>query len=213
MKQTDRVRHEQAYPGIAFRQRSLNWWARLTRVPAECVHLEAEQPWMATLIPDTLYLRGKASRRRWPARPEVSLCRACLVEVLARELAVYPGGVVAFEPDAETFTQYFFVATPDFEEAGLDPRVATAIEQRLARGNSRDPAECAVCSGRATWLWLSRQDVASLDDVGSISLAPGARLCSVHGAQRLCRALEAIAEANLFYVNLPYGDAGAYVWI
>lgn len=207
------VSYEQAYPGIAFRSRTRNWWARLTRVPAECVHLETEQPWMATLIPDTLYVRGKAARRRWPVRPEVSLCRACLVGVLAAELAAYPGCVVAFEPDAESFTQYFFLAVPDFEAAGLDPQVAAAIERRVAGENARNAEGCQVCSRSATWLWLPRQDVASLDDVGSISVAPGARLCSTHGAQKLCGALEAIAEANLFYVNLPYGEAGAYVWI
>lgn len=208
-----RVTHAQAYPRIAFRPRTLNWWARLTRVPAECVHLATEQPWMATLIPDTLYLQGKAAKRRWPIRPEVSLCRACLVEVLAEELAVYPGRVVAFEPDAESFTQYFFVAQPDFAAAGLDPQVADAIGRRLTQDNARNADRCAVCSESATWLWLSRTEVATLDDIGSISLAPGEWRCAAHGAQKLCRALEAIGEANLFYMNLPYGEGGAYVWI
>ncbi len=27
-----------AYPGIAFRSRSTNWWARWNRLPPECVH-------------------------------------------------------------------------------------------------------------------------------------------------------------------------------
>ncbi len=208
-----RVTHAQAYPRIAFRSRTLNWWARLTRVPAECVHLVTEQPWMATLVPDTLYLRGKAAKRRWPVRPEVCLCRSCLLEILAEELAAFPGRVVAFEPDAESFTQYFFVAEPDFAPAGLDPAVAAAIGRRLAQDYARNRDRCALCSGLATWLWLSRSEVASLDDVGSISLAPGEQFCAAHGAQRLCRALEAIAEANLFYMNLPYGEGGAYVWI
>lgn len=208
-----RVTHAQAYPRIAFRPRTLNWWARLTRVPAECVHLAAEPPWMATLIPDTLYLRGKAAKRRWPVRPEVSLCRACLLEILAEELAAFPGRVVAFEPDAESFTQYFFVAEPDFAAAGLDPQVAAAIGQRLMQDNGGNMDRCAVCSESAAWLWFSRGDVASLDDIGSIRSAKGQRLCPAHGAQRLCRALEAIGEANLFYMNLPYGEGGAYVWI
>ncbi len=47
-----RVTLEQAYPGIFFRPRTRNWWARLTRVPAECVHLEVRHDWMATLVPD-----------------------------------------------------------------------------------------------------------------------------------------------------------------
>jgi hypothetical protein len=29
----------------------------------------------------------------------------------------------------------------------------------------------------------------------------------------LLAAFERIAEANVFYMNLPYGEAGAYVWI
>ncbi|PYU09880.1 MAG: hypothetical protein DMG29_18635, partial [Acidobacteria bacterium] len=114
-----RVTLEQAYPGIAFRPRTRNWWAWLTRVPPECVHLETEQGWMAALVPDTLYLRGKAARRSLTQRPEVSLCRACLVGVLEAELAAYAGRVVAFEPDLDSFSQYFFVAGPDFDAAGL----------------------------------------------------------------------------------------------
>ncbi len=204
-----RVTLEQAYPDLAFRSRTRNWWARLTRVPPECVHLETEHAWMATLVPDTLYLRGKAASLRESPRPEVSLCRACLLRVLGAELAAYSGRVVAFEPDAENFTQYFFIATADFEAAGLLREVAAAIEQRLAESGGA----CGECSRPATWLWLARDDVASLDDAGRIIAALGRRLCAAHGAATLCSALEASAEANLFYVNVPYGEAGAYVWI
>jgi hypothetical protein len=207
-----RLAHKDAYPGIAFRPRTLNWWARLTRVPAECVHLEDGTPWMATLSPDTLYLRGKAARHREPRRPEVSLCRACLVGALEADLAAFPGRVVAFEPDHESFTQYFFLAEPDFEAAGLLPDVAAAIERRLARVGAAGGA-CEDCGHAAKWLWFSRGEVASLDEVGSIAAAPGRRLCARHGARRLCASLETIAEANLLYINVPYGEAGAYVWI
>jgi hypothetical protein len=204
-----RLAHKDAYPGIAFRPRTLNWWARLTQVPAECVHLDHDAPWMATLSPDTLYLRGKAARHREPRRPEVSLCRACLVGALETDLAAFPGRVVAFEPDPESFTQYFFLATPDFDAAGLLPDVASATERRLAR-----PAEaCEDCGHAAKWLWFSHAEVPSLDEVGSIATSPGLHLCARHGARRLCASLESIAEANLLYINLPYGDAGAYVWI
>lgn len=164
---------------------------------------------MATLAPDTLYLRGKAAPRRASPRPEVSLCRACLLGVLGAELAAYPGRVVAFEPDAERFTQYFFIAAPDFAAAGLLPEVAAAIEQRLAEPRST----CCQCSRRATWLWLARNDVADLDEVDQIGAAMGRRLCAAHGAAALCGSLEASAEANLFYVNVPYGEAGVYLWI
>jgi len=164
---------------------------------------------MAALVPDTLYLRGKAARRSLTQRPEVSLCRACLVGVLEAELAAYAGRVVAFEPDLDSFSQYFFVAGPDFDAAGLLPEVAVAIEQRLRQPNE----PCGECSLFATWLWLSREEVASLDEIGAIAAAPGRRLCPAHGAATLCRALKLSAEANLFYVNLPYGEAGAYVWI
>src|SRR3954462_13037525 len=89
---------EEAYPDLAFRWRSRNWWARLTRVPPECVHLEHDFAWMATYIPDTLFLQGKSSAVRQPARPEVSLCRACLVSEFQNELPRYRGRVIAFEP-------------------------------------------------------------------------------------------------------------------
>lgn len=204
-----RVTLEQAYPGLAFRVRTRNWWARLTRVPPECVHLETEQAWMATLVPDTLYLRGKAAPRRESPRPEVSLCRACLLEVLAMELAAYSGRVVAFEPDAQSFTQYFFIAAQDFAAAGLLPELAAAIERRL----EAPAGTCRECSRSARWLWFAREEVASLDEAGLIGAAPGQRLCAKHGAAALCGALEASVEANLFYVNVPYGEAGAYIWI
>ncbi|MFY9528727.1 MAG: hypothetical protein WBC04_08875 [Candidatus Acidiferrales bacterium] len=204
-----RVTYEEAYPGIRFLPRSRNWWAWLKGVPAECEHLEGEVHWMATLVPDTLYLRGKAATRREPVRPEVSLCRECLLGILEEELAAYEGGVIAFEPDAESFSQYFFVAPEDFEAAGLLPEVATAISERL----SQRRIQCARCSAGATWLWFSREVVSSLDEAGRISSEPAEALCAEHGAQRMCLALKRIPEANLFYVNLPYGEAGAYLWI
>src|SRR2546426_2275279 len=149
-----RVTLEQAYPGITFRPRTRNWWAWLTRVPPECVHLETEQGWMAALVPDTLYLRGKAARRSLTQRPEVSLCRACLVGVLEAELAAYAGRVVAFEPDLDSFSQYFFVAGPDFEAAGLVPLGGGVVVQRgrfadYASGADPAPTFIGVASSEA----------------------------------------------------------------
>jgi hypothetical protein len=200
---------DQAYPGISFRPRSRTWFARLMRWPAECIHLENGNAWMATFIPDTLYLRGKAASRRSPARPEVSLCLDCLGKLLEPELAAHPGRVVAFEPDAEAFTQYFFVGREDFGAAGLRPEVAAAIGKRFENFGS----SCGECGGRATWLWISRREVSSLDQTGRIEESPGAFYCAKHGAAKLCEALRKIDEANLFYVNAPYSDSGAYVWI
>ena len=205
------MRVEEAYPDIAFRAKSRNWWARLTRVPAECEHLETEFAWMATYAPDTIYLRGKGRRLREESRPEVSLCRACLLGQLEPELAEYDGRVVAFEPDAENFSQYFFVSAEDFEAAGLQPEVGGAIEKRLR--NLSGVCEHEDCSKRAKWLWFSREAVASLDDFGSIGHAAGQRFCARHGAAMLSSHFSGIAEANLFYVNAPYGESGAYVWI
>src|SRR6202140_4295594 len=130
-----RIALDQAYPGISFRPRSRSWLARLMRWPAECVHLEGGNAWMATFIPDTLYLRGKPASLRQPSRPEVSVCLDCLSGLLEAELAAYPGRVVAFEPDGETFTQYFFVGRDDFEAAGLRPEVAEAIGKRADNFN------------------------------------------------------------------------------
>ena len=204
-----RITYEAAYPEIELAPRSRNWWAKLKGTPAECVHLDGEQMWMATFLPDTLYLRGKRAEIRKPARPEVSLCRDCLLGVVARELQEYRGRVVAFEPDAENFSQYFFVGTQDFGAAGLKPEVAGAIEQRLAEKGKN----CAECSRQAPWLWFSRDQVASLDEAGRIREASGEWFCAEHGAGMLCVAFKRIAEANVFYMNLPYGEAGAYVWI
>jgi hypothetical protein len=204
-----RLSVDQAYPAISFRPRSRRLWARLMRWPAECVHLENGHRWMATFIPDTLYLRGKARLRRDPARPEISVCLDCLAGLLEPELAAYTGLVIAFEPDGENFTQYFFVGREDFVAAGLRPEVAAAIEKRLENVQGA----CSDCGAPATWLWISRREVSSLDQTERIEATPGALFCAKHGAAKLCGALGNIEEANLFYVNAPYGNAGAYVWI
>jgi len=204
-----RVSLAEAYPHIRFRPRTHNWWARLVGQPAECVHLETRHAWMATLAPDMLYLQGKGVAQREPLRPEVSLCLDCLVGVLESELAAYSGRVVAFEPHEESFSQYFFLAVRDFGAAGLLPEVGAAIEKRLAEPVS----SCAECSARARWLWLPRQQVPSLDDYEEIGRRAGERLCARHGARRVCEALSEFHEANVFYINAPYGEAGAYVWI
>lgn len=205
-----RIRLEQAYPGIEFRPRTRSWFARLLRVPPECVHLETQQDWMAGFAPDTLYLRGKkASRHSGAWRPEVSLCRACLFGLLGPELERYRGRVAAFEPDSASVSQYFFLAAQDFAAAGLESQVAEAIEARL----SRLAGECEVCASPAKWLWFPRREVESLDHVEEIAHSPGQLLCAAHGTDRLCRALGALPDANLFYLNAPYSDSGAYVWI
>ena len=204
-----RITLEQAYPGVSFRWRSRNWWARLTRVPPECVHLERGGAWMATYIPDLLYLCGKPSVLRRPARPEVSLCRTCLLGQIERDASHYKGRVIAFEPDADAVSQYFFVGASEFDAAGLQEEVAAAISRRLGlpAGN------CGLCDHPALWLWISRDEVSSLDEVGRIAMARGESLCAEHGAKRLCSSFAQMDEANLFYVNAPYGDSGAYVWI
>jgi hypothetical protein len=203
------VPHETAYPRVEILPGSRNWWARLKGTPAECVHVRTEAAWIATLLPDTLYLRGKRTLRREPVRPEISLCRDCLLDTIVGELSEFEGRVVAFEADPETFTQYFFVAEPDFQAAGLAPDTAAAIEMRLAQSSET----CAECSLPATWLWMSREQAAGLDETKKIREAPGERFCPRHGAQKLAAAFEQIVDANIFYMNLPYGEAGAYVWI
>jgi len=204
-----RIDMNQAYPGISIRPGSRTLWARLMRWPAECIHLENGHHWMATFIPDTLYLRGKARLRRNPARPEVSVCFDCLAGLLEAELAACPSRVVAFEPDGENFTQYFFLGREDFAAAGLRSEVAAAILTRLEELDG----DCSDCGLPANWLWISRREVSSLDQTERILASPGALFCAKHGAAKLCEALGQVEEANLFYVNAPYGDSGAYVWI
>ena len=204
-----RVTHEDAYPGIRFLPSSRNWWAKLKGVPAECVHLQDAPPWMASLLPDTLYLRGKAAKRREPARPEVSLCRDCFLDIFRREFETFAGRGIAFEPDASAFSQYFFVSVPDFGAAGLLPEVEAAIGRRLRS----EPGQCEQCTFPATWDWISREEVPDLGDASAILNAPSRKLCAIHMARRMSDAFETIEEANLYYVNLPYGESGAYVWI
>lgn len=204
-----RLSVDQAYPGISIRPKSRGLLAWLMRWPAECVHLEKGHHWIATFIPDTLYLRGKPRSRRDPVRPEVSVCFDCLTGLLEPELAACPTRVMAFEPDGENFTQYFFLGREDFDAAGLRSEVAAAILTRL----EEMAGECSDCGNPATWLWISRREVSSLDQTERIQASPGALFCAKHGAAKLCEALGRIEEANLFYVNAPYGDSGAYVWI
>ena len=204
-----RLNVDQAYPEISIRPGSRSLWARLMRWPAECIHLEHGHHWMATFVPDTLYLRGKPRLRRNPARPEVSVCLDCLTGLLQPELAACPSRVIAFEPDGENFTQYFFLGTEDFAAAGLRSEVAAAILTRLEELNG----ECSDCGTPATWLWISRREVSNLDQTERIQASPGALFCAKHGGAKLCEALGQVGEANLFYVNAPYGDSGAYVWI
>ncbi|HKS79994.1 MAG TPA: hypothetical protein VJR23_00685 [Candidatus Acidoferrales bacterium] len=211
-----RLTYEQAYPRIQFSPRSRNWWSRLKGTAAECVHLEDSVHWMATLLPDIVYLRGRSELSRVPLRPEVSLCRACLLDVATSELECYKGRVIAFEPENK-FSQYFFVSVPHFQEAGIKPEVAEviaqAIDRRLRSGLDSEGATCARCDRTANWIWFSRDQVQSLDDIGSIQRAEGEPLCPVHGARRMRQMFERIEEANVMFFNLPYGDSGAYVWI
>lgn len=202
----------QAYPGIAFRAHTRGWLARFMRAPAECVHLENDQTWMAGLLPDAVWLKGKARVQRTPARPEVSLCRECLLGIVEPELARFEGRVILFEPDGQQLTQYFFVSAEHFEESYLQAEVARVLRLRLG---DRDARACghAGCARPAKWLWFSRRQVASLDESALMEAAPGEWFCARHGAARLGESFRAIPLMNLEYFNLPYGDAGAYVWI
>jgi hypothetical protein len=139
----------------------------------------------------------------------VSLCRDGLLDTISDDLAAFDGRVVAFEPDPALLTQYFFVASPDFEAVGLAPETALVIEKRLAQTSE----SCTECSREASWLWLSQEQVPSLDEAGKICDSPGDWFCAEHGARKLLLAFEKIAQANVFYMNLPYGESGAYVWI
>jgi hypothetical protein len=203
------ISYDDAYPHIDFLPRSRNWWAALKGTPAECIHLGTECNWIATLVPDLVFLRGKRRRRRDVIRPEITLCRECLAATATPEIAEYEGRVVAFEPDPELLSQYFFVEKADFEAAGLAPDASAAISKKLEHNGG----PCQVCSQPSTWLWFSREKVATLDDIEAIAAAAGEPFCAKHGGEKLFSAFAKIEDANIFYMNLPYGEGGAYVWI
>lgn len=203
-----RVSYEEAYPKIPFSSRSRSWYARLKGTAPECVHLETSTNWMATLLPDVVYLNGRTERRREALRPEISVCRECLLDTVMPEIAAFEGRAVVFEP-SRVFTQYFFVGQQEFEPAGMTPEVAAGIGNRL----EWESETCTECSRQAKWRWISRAEVASLDEHERIAEANGELVCGVHGATKLRKAFERMDQANLMYVNLPYGEAGAYVWI
>lgn len=207
-----RLSIRQAYPDLSFRWRSANWVSRLIRMPAECIHLESHSPWMATFLPDNLFLQGRNVKLRDPRRPEVSLCRECFAKVFEKEVSAYTGRVVGFEPDPESVTQYFFVAAPDFKRAGVEPALIDALGTRLAE-DTPAAAPCQDCGQPATWLWFSRARVANLDASDQIRAAAPEHFCATHGAQTACSALTSVEHANFFYVNAPYGEGGAYLWI
>jgi hypothetical protein len=203
------IPYDDAYPHINFLPRSRNWWSWLKGTPAECIHLGTEASWIATLVPDIVFLRGKRRRRRDNIRPEITLCRECLAETATPEIAEYEGQVVAFEPDPELLSQYFFVERADFTEAGLAPDVSAAITKRLEHNGG----PCQVCGQASTWQWFSREQVGTLDDVEAIAAAAAEPFCAKHGGDKLFAAFQKFDEANIFYMNLPYGESGAYVWI
>jgi hypothetical protein len=60
-------------------------------------------------------------------------------------------------------------------------------------------------------LWFSLAEAEGLD-AEKVAAAPGTPLCAHHGAAKLGDCFRGMAEANLEYVNLPYGESGAYVW-
>jgi len=100
------------------------------------------------------------------------------------------------------------------ERLGLfDDVFAQLVKDMTTSALAKLSGECSDCGKPATWLWISRREVSNLDQTERIETSPGALFCAKHGAAKLCEALGQVPEANLFYINAPYGDSGAYVWI
>ena len=56
------------------------------------------------------------------------------------------------------------------------------------------------------------EEIVSLEETEKIQAATGEALCPNHAAQQMRIMLERIAEANIFYINVPYGAIGAFLW-
>ena len=108
-----------------------------------------------------------------------------------------------------TFHAVFFCGAGGFRGSGT----AAGSGAGDCCAAERSATVCGECGFPAKWLWFSREQVPSLDEVEKIAAAPGEWYCAKHGARNLLAAFARIADANIFYMNLPYGEAGAYVWI
>jgi hypothetical protein len=197
---------EQAYPTLQLRSTG-SIWERFST--PKCVHAENDDSWIACISPDTFIKHGRLTKLSEAARPEVALCRSCLVALLSAELPRFEGRVVALEPHMEHMQQYMYTALSDMADGGFEPEIISVITRRLEdiRG------KCESCDQHAKWLWLPSQDVIDQEDSEGIRNAKGILLCSRHGSLKLCSALEGIPKANMEYVNLPYGEAGFYIWL
>jgi hypothetical protein len=197
---------EQAYPTLLFR-RTGSIWERFST--PKCVHAENEDGWIACISPDTFIKHGRLTKLSETARPEVALCRSCLITLLNAELPRFQGRVVALEPHMEQMQQYVFTALSDMADGEFEPEIISAITRRLEDISG----ECDSCDQDAKWLWLSSRDVIDQQDLEGISNAKGVLLCSRHGSLTLRGALERIPKADMEYLNLPYSEAGFYIWL
>ena len=116
------------------------------------------------------------------AAGSLRLLRLRLAVLLEPELAASPSGVVAFEPDGENFTQYFFLGRDDFAAAGLRSEVAAAILTRLEELQGA----CSDCGKPATWLWISRREVSNLDQTERIAASRPERFFARSTEPRNC---------------------------
>ncbi len=167
----------------------------------------------ATLLPDTLYLRGKrvVQSRASPARNR-SVPHLLDEYLVRRTRRISAASSSPSSPTPRSCHAIFFRRAKRISQpAGLAPDVAAAIEKRLARRIWR------VCTMFDRWqLGFGCRETkwqASMKSNRSATRPGRASLCAAHGAAKLCEAFEDIPEANLFYMNLPYGEAGAYLWI
>lgn len=164
---------------------------------------------MIALHPDEVRLRGgRQAAVKQPPRPPITVCPACLLTLLAPELAQARRRIVAFEPARDGLAEYAFIEQDHLGDAPLPPEDVIHCQSLVA-----EPlGGCQKC-GQPALLLLVKRGVTT--QKGKLHTFRGGKeyYCPVHGSERLLALLrERLPKSRAVgYFNFPYGERGVYV--